>query len=102
MSGTPSPPPPVPVIEECASCLYFDGNHKIKSKASGVPLEYGACCIDAPLLSSLWIGKSRIGDAWVGIWPFVPRDAWCGRYVEDKKRAELSATTVEITSITFE
>ena len=77
-------------MQNCGTCIYF-GRENLKMRGNEV--EYGSCRVDGPSLGSTWIGSGKFGDAWVGQWPFVPSDAWCGRHAYDKDR---TATSVAI------
>ena len=79
---------------DCSNCTYF-GHERVMLRGT----EYGSCRVDGPSISSTYIGSGFYGDAWIGQWPFVSQDAWCGRFVKDASRV---ATSVSVGNPTLE
>lgn len=67
----------------CDTCRYF-GGERVKGA-------HGSCRIDAPTISSASVpGRND----WLGQWPWVSVDDWCGRYASDKDRTSMAERVV--------
>lgn len=71
----------------CDTCKHF-GGERVKMGATSV----GSCRLDGPAASSQAIpGRNE----WLGQWPWVRIDDWCGRHSDDADRAKM-ATQVAV------
>lgn len=67
----------------CDTCRHF-GGERVKGS-------YGSCRIDAPTISSSAVpGRND----WLGQWPWVRIDDWCGRHSADTDRANMATSVV--------
>ena len=76
--------------QACGNCVFFGREGLRRKEKEHRGTEYGSCRVDGPHLGSVWIGSGAFGDAWIGLWPFVSRDAWCGRHALDTRRITIT------------
>jgi hypothetical protein len=72
-------------------------NRKVdKSKRPDMPHYWSSCRALPPEMSSTWVGQGPLGEAWMGVHPWVPYDHWCASYTVGE---DSTAATIEFGSL---
>lgn len=69
------------MAEACQNCKAHGAEWVKRRGAGDKPRYWSSCRAAAPTMSTEWVGLGPLGEAWMGVHPWVPYGHWCLAYV---------------------
>ena len=82
--------------EACQNCKAHGGEWVARGGGGKKPRYWASCRALPPTLSSSFVGEGPLGEAWMGVHPWVPYGHWCLAYVAGE---DSTAVSIEFGSL---